>query len=92
MRVSALDQGQSRLNASQLATRKAPQPLSMDGSRRVVSWPRIGSAIASSRLQGTYAASWRLRAQFVATSYRLAGEQRSSMAIRLEDQIDDRRD
>jgi hypothetical protein len=44
----------------------------------VVSSPRTGSAITSSRLRGAYAANWRLRAQFVATRRRLVGERRSS--------------
>src|SRR5215469_13144211 len=61
-----------------------PQPLSRDGSCTVVSWPRTGLAIGSSRLRGAYAANWRLRAQFIATRYRLVGEPRSSGATQLE--------
>src|SRR5215471_121167 len=61
-----------------------PQPLSRDGSCTVVSWPRTGLAIGSSRLRGAYAANWRLRAQFIATRYSLVGERRSSGATQLE--------
>src|SRR5215469_10280996 len=61
-----------------------PQPLSRDGSCTVVSWPRTGLAIGSSRLRGAYAANWRLRAQFIATRYRLVGEPRNSGATQLE--------